>query len=203
MNYLAHLLIAGEDPALRLGGMLGDFVKGRLPGTLPADVARGVALHRKIDTFADAHPAFRMSRSRVSEGRRRYSGIMIDMFYDHLLAAAWTDWCCEPLEYFADEAYSLMEASPELLPERLGRILPAMRGRNWLVSYRDLDAISAALDGMAVHRLRQPNNLAGAGAELKAHYADFDADFRAFFPDAMEFAQQWIRSTREGAEGCP
>ena len=29
MNFLAHLLLAGDDEGLRLGAMLGDFVRGR------------------------------------------------------------------------------------------------------------------------------------------------------------------------------
>ena len=43
-------------------------------------------LHRRIDNFADTHPAFRRSRGRVSAARRRVGGVMVDMFYDHFLA---------------------------------------------------------------------------------------------------------------------
>ena len=46
-------------------------------------------LHRRIDSFADTHPAFRRSRGRVSAARRRVAGIMVDMFYDHFLARHW------------------------------------------------------------------------------------------------------------------
>jgi acyl carrier protein phosphodiesterase len=31
MNFLAHLLHAGDDEGLRLGAMLGDFVRGKQP----------------------------------------------------------------------------------------------------------------------------------------------------------------------------
>ena len=192
LNYLAHLLLAGSDPELRLGGILGDFVKGVLPGDLPSGLARGVALHRGIDVFADGHPAFRASRERVSRERRRYAGIMVDMFYDHLLAANWSQWCRQPLDRFAAEAYGLLGERPEQLPERLAGIVPAMREHDWLGSYREMRSISVALDRISVYRLRQPNYLGGGGAELEADYAGFAADFAVFFPDALGFAKRWI-----------
>lgn len=192
MNYLAHLLLAGDDPALRLGGILGDFVKGPLPGNLPASVARGVALHRRVDSFADSHPAFQASRRRVSNARRRYAGVMVDMFYDHLLAANWSTWCRQPLDRFATDAYDLLEMNSRVLPERLAAILPKMRAQDWLASYREIDAIARALDGMSKHRLRQPNELVGAGRELEREYSGFAADFAEFFPDAIALVQDWI-----------
>lgn len=190
MNYLAHALLAGDDPADRLGAMLGDFVKGPLPAGLPATVAAGVALHRHIDSYADAHAAFRRSRGRVSPARRRYAGIMTDLFYDHFLARQWHAYCGEPLPVFADRIYALLAQHGPLLPPRLERVFPAMRAQDWLSSYREIDAVGAALDGMACHRLRQPNRLAGAVEELHACYAGFEEDFRVFFADVREFAAQ-------------
>ena len=71
MNFLAHALLSGEAEADRVGGLMGDFVKGPLPAGLPPDLAAGVALHRAIDSFADRHPAFAASRARVRPGGRR------------------------------------------------------------------------------------------------------------------------------------
>ena len=67
---------------ITVGGVLGDFVKGPLPAGLPAALASGVALHRAIDSFADRHPAFIVSRARVSARRRRVGGVLVDLFYD-------------------------------------------------------------------------------------------------------------------------
>ena len=39
MNFLAHAFLAGDDPALRVGGLIGDFVKGPLPAGLAPDLA--------------------------------------------------------------------------------------------------------------------------------------------------------------------
>jgi acyl carrier protein phosphodiesterase len=194
MNFLAHAWLAGPEEAYRLGGLLGDFIKGPVPETLPPGVAEGVRLHRAIDTYADGHPAFRASRGRVSPGRRRVGGIMVDMFYDHFLARHWADYQPgEPLTAYTARQYALLAGLGADLPPRLARILPHMMAGDWLASYREPASVAAALDRMAT-RFSRPTSLPGAGEELLAQYAGFDADFRAFIGDARQFAEAWRRS---------
>ncbi len=188
MNFLAHAYLAGDSPADRLGGLIGDFVKGPLPAGLPPDVAAGVRLHRQIDVFADTHPAFVRSRSRVSTARRRVGGVMVDMFYDHFLALHWSRFRDEPLDVFTTRLYTLLEANVPMLPPRLVDILPHITGADWFGSYRSVDATSHALDRIAL-RLRRANPLAGSGAELQSDYAGFEADFFAFIADAQRYAE--------------
>lgn len=192
MNYLAHALLAGDDADCRLGGLLGDFIKGPLwpppPGLAPA-VVRGIVLHRRIDSFADSHPAFQRSRQRVSAERRRYSGILVDLFYDHFLAAHWKRYSPEPLEVFTAGVYALL--GERALPERLAQILPAMRADDWLAGYREAAAIGWALDRIGEHRVRRSNPLRGAGGELALNYRDFEGDFAEFLPAAMDFAESF------------
>lgn len=201
MNFLAHAFLAGDSPADRLGGLMGDFVKGPLPAGLPPDVAAGVRLHRQIDVFAETHPAFRRSRARVSVQRRRVAGVMVDMFYDHFLALHWQRFGVGALESFTAELYDLMSARYVLLPPRLAEILPRMRESDWLGSYRSADIIAMALDRMAM-RLRRENPLSGSGAELCADYAGFEADFFEFIAAAQIFAAQY-RDLRDIATGGP
>ncbi|MBA4743080.1 MAG: DUF479 domain-containing protein [Azoarcus sp.] len=186
MNFLAHAWLAGDSPADRLGGLIGDFVKGPLPAGLPADVAEGVRLHRAIDTFADSHPAFIASRARVPASRRRVAGILVDMFYDHFLARHWREFHDWPLEDFTAGTYRLMADHGAILPPRLATLLPAMAGDDWFASYRDAESVAYALDRMA-RRLSRPGLLTGSGAVLFEDYAGFEADFHVFLPDAREF----------------
>lgn len=193
MNYLAHALLAGPDADYRLGGLLGDFVKGpldRASANLSEKVLAGIVLHRQIDSFAEAHVAFRTSRARVSAERRRYGGIMIDLFYDHFLAVHWARFSEQPLPSFTADVYALLAGSADLLPKKLAEILPFMRRDDWLASYRKRSAVSLALDRMSVHRLKRANTLGGSGAELTAAYGDFERDFLDFFPEALAFADR-------------
>ena len=48
MNYLAHSLLAGGEIDFVLGGMAGDFVKGRLDGVSDPGLRRGLALHTPL-----------------------------------------------------------------------------------------------------------------------------------------------------------
>jgi len=195
MNFLAHALLAGPDPGRRLGGMLGDFVKGRLdnaPAELPPAVVTGLVLHRRIDSYADAHHAFQRSRRRVSAERRRVAGIMIDMFYDHFLAVHWSQFGDEPLEHFTANLYRLLAAHEQLFPPRFASMFPYMHAADWLSNYRSLDAIGIALDRMSVRRLTRPNTLVGAVAELRENYAGFEEDFFAFLPDAQRYCAETI-----------
>ncbi len=197
MNYLAHAFLAGPIAADRVGGVIGDFVKGPLdplPPGLGAGLAAGVALHRRIDSYADTHPAFRRSRTRVSAARRRVSGIMIDLFYDHFLALHWEDVSMRlqverSLVDFTAHTYRLIEAHPEPLPPAFLPVFERMSAHDWLASYRDADNVALALDRMAAFRLRWPNPLYGSGQELPRDYAGFEADFFEFLPDALTFAE--------------
>ena len=188
MNFLAHVLLAGENEADRLGGILGDFVKGVLPAGLPPDVAAGVALHRHIDSFSELHPAYRQSRARVSAMRRRYAGIMVDMFYDHLLAANWAQYSAQSLDECTAQTYRMLSRHIELLPPRLAGLLPNMIEDDWLGSYRTLSDVGDVLERMARYRLKQPGTLPGAIVELKEDYAGFAADFEVFMVDALQYA---------------
>lgn len=185
MNYLAHAYLAGDADSDRLGGLMGDFVKGPLPCGLPPDLAAGVALHRRIDSYADTHPAFQRSRARVSAARRRYAGVMVDMFYDHLLASHWQAYSTQALTQYSRAVYDLLDANAALLPERLGQVRIWMRKDDWLCGYRTLEGTGDALDRIARHRLSRPGTLPGAIEELAKDYQGFRADFLEFMSDAI------------------
>ena len=189
MNYLAHLYLAGPEPEALLGALMGDFVKGPLGERYPPAIGRALALHRRIDTFTDAHPVTARSRARVSPGRRRFAGIMVDLFYDHFLARDWDEHAEEPLDAFTSRVYALLDRHVALLPERLRSIAPRMGQFDWLGSYARIESVHAALDRMSL-RITRENTLAGAAEELEVNYSAFEVDFRAFFPDVVRFAQE-------------
>ena len=90
MNYLAHLHLGGQRPGQLLGSLYGDFVKGRLQGQFAPEIEVAIQLHRSIDVFTDRHPLVDVALSRFSLTRRRYAGIVLDVFLVHFLARDWT-----------------------------------------------------------------------------------------------------------------
>lgn len=191
MNFLAHALLAGDADADRIGGLMGDFVKGLLPADLPPDLASGVALHRAIDGFADRHPAFIASRARISPLRRRVGGVLVDLFYDHLLARDWASLAPGTLDQYTSQLYAALAHYSNLLPEKAREVGDLMSKHDWLGSYRHVAAVGQAIDRMAVYRLKRANTLGGGIEEFLADPDGFSNDFRLFLPDALAFAAEW------------
>jgi acyl carrier protein phosphodiesterase len=196
MNYLAHLYLSEPTEAAWLGSLLGDFVKGPLDGRYGEDITRAITLHRKIDSFTDTHPVVLRSKSRISAGRRRYAGIMMDMFYDHFLAKNWREFHDEPLEAFTARIYAILGRQHAMLPERLQRMAPNMAQWNWLASYAQVHSIHTALDRMG-QRLKRENPLLNSADELVEHYGELEADFRAFMPQVLQFAKSHHLATSD------
>src|SRR5262249_22410197 len=180
-------LARGSAQAI-LGALMGDFVKGPLEGRYDSELTRALTLHRRIDSYTDAHDVVRCSRHRVSPGRRRFAGILVDMFYDHFLARLWEEYCDVPLEQFTAHVYVVLREHRALLPERLQQVAARMSDGDWLASYQRVEAVAAALDRMG-GRLTRGNAMLRSGEELLAQYQAFEADFRLFFPDVIRFAR--------------
>lgn len=189
MNFLAHLLLGGEDAEAQVGSILGDFLKGSIPPQLPPAVAESVRLHRAVDAFCDGHPAFQCSRRRIQGPRRRFAGIVVDLSYDHLLARHWQRWCEQPLDDYARRAYARLLAHRRHQPEAMQRVVSAMAAGDWLGSYRSLAALATALDRIAL-RFRRPTPLPGAVADVERAYAGLEQDFLEFFPAVLEHSRR-------------
>jgi acyl carrier protein phosphodiesterase len=188
LNFLAHAYLAGGSDYAIVGSLMGDFVKGPLSGQYGDEITRALALHRHVDTYTDTHHVVRQSRHRVSAARRRFAGVLVDMFYDHFLARDWDEYNDVPLEHFCARVYSALNEHHAILPVRLRDIAPRMAAADWLGSYRHTEAIGFALDRMG-QRLKRGNALLHSSEELLAHYHAFEGDFRAFFPDVVRFAR--------------
>lgn len=189
MNFLAHLYLSPPTPDAWLGSLLGDFVKGPLDaGGYGGELEAAIRLHRTVDTFTDAHPVVREAKALVSPARRRYAGILVDIFFDHFLAARWTAWHAAPLRDFADGVYASLARPSVPVPDRFGRLVPRLVAQDWLAGYATLDGIEITLDRMS-RRTPHAIALAGGHEELAARADDFGAAFEAFFPDLRDLAR--------------
>lgn len=187
MNYLAHLHLGGSEPGQLLGSLYGDFVKGPLAGRYAPEVEAAIRLHRRIDAYTDSHPVVRAAVERFPAERRRYAGILLDLFFDHCLACRWDDYAAEPLPQFTARVYQVLAAETEL-PGRLALIAPRMAEQDWLGSYREFAVLERVLGNMQ-RRLSRPEGLDGALAELERLYPWLLDDFRAFYPELIVFAR--------------
>ena len=191
MNYLAHLRLAPAQPMLRLGNLIGDFRRGMPLDALPATLRRGATQHLALDQFTDQHVSHRRSRARLTQPFARWSGVLVDVFYDHFLAIDWQRWGDgRPLATFTEELYQLLEEHRQLLPPQLRDAAPRMASQDWLGTYASLEGIDRVLSRMG-QRIRRTNPVDRGGEQLRQHYDDLRADFEEFFPDALRFAASW------------
>ena len=174
MNYLAHIFLSNGQPNIMIGNFIADSIKGSKYSTYPAEIQKGILLHRQIDTMTDAHPAFRNSTKRLHKNYGHYSGIIVDIFYDHFLAKNWAEYSDVPLADYIQEFYKILRNNFEVLPANIQKMAPLMMDSNWLLSYANLEGIDRVLGGMN----RRTNNRSGmdkAGYELREFYTLFEA----------------------------
>lgn len=188
MNYLAHAFLSDSHPESLLGNLMADFIKGRMTDALSDGIQAGVRLHRRIDAFTDAHPVFVRSCDRIRGRWRRYSGILMDMFYDHFLAAEWPVYSDRSLREFADHVYDVLRDHAAKLPEPMRHAAERMIHYDWLVSYADLEKLEVSLNRLSRRSRNAELHLDTAMADLREHYSSLKSDFHAFFPELVRFA---------------
>jgi acyl carrier protein phosphodiesterase len=195
MNYLVHFLLAGDDHELRLGNLLGDVVKGRVERYAhegaTARLRTGIRMHRAIDAFSDCHPAVRRSKAILAPGYGRLSGVIVDIFYDHVLARRWAEHHRLPLPAYAQDVYHTLHDNLPRLPASVHPLIHAMSRGDWLRGYADPRGIERALHGMAMRR-PVAAGIGTAGRVLAEHFDRFSADFDEFLPDLRERCAEFL-----------
>lgn len=186
MNFLAHIYLSGENDLLKIGNFMADSIHGNRYEEYQTDIKKGILLHRFIDSFTDAHPIYRKSKHRLHEKYGHYSGVIMDMIYDHFLAKNWTAYSNVSLEEYAARFYELLKTNFELLTEKVQGMYPYMVSRNWLVSYASISGLEVILFQMD-HRTKNRVHMQNAIQELQLFYAEFESEFTQFF-EALEIA---------------
>ncbi|WP_308364804.1 MULTISPECIES: ACP phosphodiesterase [unclassified Microbulbifer] len=200
MNYLAHLLLSGPEPDWRLGGLLGDFVKGPLKGELPADIEAGIRLHRRIDALTDSHPAYRKSQAQLDPSWRRYTGIILDIWFDHLLSRQWNEWHHQPLEDFCRDCWRHFHSRDRYIPPRAQAFMERAERFKLLQSYGDEQVVAQSLARVS-QRLSRPVPLQDALPELLARRPALERNFTELFGylnrEAAGFRQSYSKHHSE------
>lgn len=185
MNWLAHVFLSEPRVEFQLGNLLADVVRGAQRDALSADFARGAVCHKAIDAFTDAHPVVRRSRSRMSSEYRRFSGVLVDVFYDYYLARDWTRYSAVALDAYTAAFYAGAEPHLTALPPDARALLERIIRHDLLSSYAQVDGVERALRRISSYlnsRWNKQFTLDRAVRDLLAHEAGFGADFREFFP---------------------
>jgi acyl carrier protein phosphodiesterase len=188
MNFLAHIYLSGDNQLIQIGNFMADGIRGNDYLNYPDEIQKGIILHRAIDTFTDAHPIFRKSKHRLHEKYGHYSGVIIDIFYDHFLAKNWEKYSDESLEKIATDFYENLSSNYAILTDRTKGMMPYMIARNWLVSYASLEGLSMIMFQMD-HRTKNRVDMHLSINELKEFYTEFEEEFTTFFEELQIHCQ--------------
>jgi len=183
MNFLGHFFLSGSSESLIIGNFIADFVKGKDYENYPPDIAEGILMHREIDSFTDNHESFKLSKKRISKNQLHFSGVVIDVFYDHYLAADFEAITGLDLDKYAREIYAIIDKHHDMLPEPSKYLFKYMKRDNWLERYSFVEGIERTLRGLS-KRVKFKNNMADAVKDLEEHYNDLQKDFCEFIVDA-------------------
>ena len=189
MNFLAHTYLSGNNEEILIGNFIGDYIKGKSYIKYPELIKKGILMHRDIDTFTDYHAITKRSRMRIIEKYHKYSGIIIDIFYDHFLARNFEEYSNISLEDFVNYTYVFLKRNYKILPAAIKYWLPTFLENNWMMTYTTIEGIERVLDRMSAHT-SLPNHSAYAVEVLSGEYDDFATDFKEFFPLIIQFLEE-------------
>jgi acyl carrier protein phosphodiesterase len=192
MNFLAHIYLSGDNKKVTIGNFIADGIKGKDYKKYPKDIQTGILLHREIDTFTDAHKTVRQSTKRLHKNYSHYSGVIVDILYDHFLAKNWNAYSTVALDTYIDEFYNTLKDNFDILPTRIQKMMPYMIANNWLLSYASIEGISKVLAGMN-RRTQNKSQMNLAIRELEEFYDEFENEFTSFFEELIAFANDKLK----------
>lgn len=192
MNYLSHIFLSKNDSNVAIGNFIGDFVKGSQFNEFPERIRTGIILHRKIDHFTDNHSVVINAKTFIRPAFGRYSGIILDMYFDYFLAKNFNQYSNgRSLKFFAFKFYLAALLKYRYLPARVKGFIFHFISTNRLVKYSTLDGLKHSLEIMAFHKVSaiKPNQTIEF---LIQNTDELEKLFHQFFPDLIEFVDKQI-----------
>lgn len=188
MNFLAHIYLSGEDEEVKIGNFIGDYVKGSAFHIYPEKIKEGILLHRFIDSFTDKNKYTLVAKTLFTPKYRKYSGIVIDIIYDHFLAVFWNNYSTIPLLEFIDNFHNLLGKYREMLPAEVQEMVPKLIANERLYSYRKIEGIKSVLSTMAIYT-SLPDHSDFAIKVLEENFDFLKENFFLFFSDIKNYIQ--------------
>ena len=108
MNFLAHMFLTYGNKEHTVGNYVADFIRNRDLELFSDRIVEGVKLHRHIDHYTDTHPVVLKSTRKLRARHQKYAPVVIDVFYDFILAQNWGRFSKVDMRSFADNIYIVL-----------------------------------------------------------------------------------------------
>ena len=185
MNYLAHAFLSNNNTDLLIGNFIADHLRGNDFKNYSPQIIEGIYLHRRIDTFTDVHPNFKAAKRIFYNGFERYSGVLVDIYFDHLLAKNFSNYSKIPLKEFCDIVYNIYSESKHLFPKSSSNFLDYVLKNNIYYEYSSVAGIEKVLFHLS-HRIKHGVMLNQSVEIFKEHEMELQENFEIFFNNALK-----------------
>ena len=175
-----------------MGNMISDFVKGKRKYDYPEQIQQGIAVHREIDRFTDAHPVTKEAKEIFRSAYRLYAGSLMDVVYDHFLALDEKEFTDESLKAFTINTYTMLDQFTGGFPEKFSQMYPYMKAQNWLYNYRYRQGIEKSLAGV-VRRAKYLEESDTAYLLFNEHYNKLKELYQLFFPELKSMTINFLK----------
>jgi acyl carrier protein phosphodiesterase len=186
MNYLAHIYLSGNEEDVKIGNFIGDYVKGSAFHIYPDKIKQGILLHRFIDSFTDKNTHTLDAKQLFAPKYRKYAGIVIDIIYDHFLAANWSRYSYLSLRDYIKNFHELLISKNEMLPTEVQEFVPRLIRNDRIYSYKEIEGIRSVLSTMAIYT-SLPDHSDFAIDVLEKNYEFLKQNFFLFFSDILYY----------------
>jgi acyl carrier protein phosphodiesterase len=193
VNFLAHFHLTWPDEGLVAGGLEGDYFKGPLHGQLPAQIERGVRLHRSIDAYTDAHPLIAQLRRDLPPPLRRYAGILIDLSFDHFLSLHWANFSALPLPEFNHDVYRILKQQERALSPQARSMATRLIEYDVLGLYLEWETVLSTARRIG-SRFSRHNPFMELEHSLSPAQDAMERVFLDFYPQLQLFCREQARS---------
>ncbi|MFC2112010.1 ACP phosphodiesterase [Bacteroidota bacterium] len=197
MNFLAHIYLSGDSRELLIGNFIGDYIKGKEYKKYPLPIQEGILLHRKIDYFTDTHIVTKNAKKLVRERYGLYSGIVIDIFYDHFLSANWDQYSDMPLRTYVRNRYRILDSGFSMFPVGVKTWFPYFIKSNWLEAYTSFHGLVMVFKRMS-YRTSLPDHSEYAVEQLQENYDLMSSYFDEFFYDLRTYINKEYKVSFKG-----
>lgn len=182
MNYLAHAYLSKDDEGLLIGNFIADHLRGNNFDHLSSDIIKGIQLHRQIDSFTDNHVTFKKSKRVFYKGFEKYSGILVDIYFDHLLASNFEHYSKKSLNQFTQDVYSVYQNNTHYLPETSNKFLGYVLKNDIYKAYGQIEGIEKVLFHLS-HRINHGKMLNESIVVFNQEKAELEGNFNSFFEE--------------------
>ena len=189
MNFLAHIYLSGDNDLIKIGNFVGDWIKGNDFKKYKPDIQKGILMHRFIDYYTDSHPIVKKSKSRLNDKYHKYSGIIIDIFYDHFLAKNWETYSPVVLNDFISSLKESLLINMHHFSPEIQEFIPRFMKFGWMESYVTMGGIELVLQGMSRHT-SLPDKTEDAIKILGIYYKNFENEFLEYFPQLIKRVEE-------------